>query len=138
MYQILPACLWRESKRSDRPQAIGSLVKNNIIPSTTEITANDAKVTALSPESGVLSTQKFFIADTLSRAPEGFNQTAANKKDEFQELTLKIMPVSEVKLEQFKSAMNYLKGHGKRSKLICLNLTNKNLFLWLITTQRSL
>ena len=37
----------KKVKRSDRPQALESLVQKTIIPSTTEIAANDAKVTAL-------------------------------------------------------------------------------------------
>ena len=46
--------------------------------------------------------ENFFIADTLSRAPEVSNETTANKKDGFEVLTLENLPVSEVKLEQFK------------------------------------
>ena len=38
----------------------------------------------------------------LSRAPEVSNETTANKNDEFEVLTLENLPVSEVKLEQFK------------------------------------
>ena len=48
--------------------------------------------------------ENFFIADTLSRAPEVSNETTANKKDEFEVLTLENLPVSEVKLEQLKDA----------------------------------
>ena len=48
--------------------------------------------------------KNLFIADTLSRAPEVSNETTANKKDEFEVLTLENLPVSEVKLEQFKDA----------------------------------
>ena len=48
--------------------------------------------------------ENFFIADTLSRAPEVSNETTANKKDGFEVLTLENLPVSEVKLEQFKDA----------------------------------
>ena len=46
--------------------------------------------------------KNLYIADTLSRAPEGQNQTAANSKDEFEVLIIENMPVSEGKLEQFK------------------------------------
>ena len=48
--------------------------------------------------------KNLYIADTLSRAPEVSNETTANKKDEFEVLTVKNLPVSEVKLEQFKDA----------------------------------
>ncbi|KAL9987237.1 hypothetical protein ACROYT_G001509 [Oculina patagonica] len=48
--------------------------------------------------------KNLFIADTLSRAPEESNETAANTKDEFEVLTLENMPISEVKLKQFKEA----------------------------------
>jgi len=74
-----------------------ALLKKNIIPSTTEIAANHAKVTTLWPENEVWDRQKLFIADTLSRAPEVSNETAANTKDEFEVLTLESIPVSEVK-----------------------------------------
>ena len=43
-----------------------------------------------------------FIADTVSRALEVSNETAASKKNEFEVLPLENMPVSKVKLEQFK------------------------------------
>ena len=46
--------------------------------------------------------KNLYIADTLSRAPEGQNETAANSKDEFEVLIIENMPVSEEKLEQFK------------------------------------
>ena len=46
--------------------------------------------------------KNMFIADTLRRAPEVSNETTANKNDEFEVLTLENLPVSEVKLEQFK------------------------------------
>ena len=48
--------------------------------------------------------KNLYIADTLSRAPEVSNETTANKKDELEVLTLENLPVSEVKLEQFKDA----------------------------------
>ena len=48
--------------------------------------------------------KNLFIADTLSHAPEVSNEATANKKDEFEVLTLENLPVSEVKLEQFKDA----------------------------------
>ena len=48
--------------------------------------------------------KNLFIADTLSRAPEVSNETTANKKDEFEVLTLENLRVSEVELEQFKDA----------------------------------
>lgn len=48
--------------------------------------------------------KNLFFADTLSRAPEVSNETTANKKDEFEVLTLENLPVSEVKFEQFKDA----------------------------------
>ena len=48
--------------------------------------------------------KNLFIADTLSRAPEVSNETTASRKDEFEVLTLENLPVSEVKLEQFKDA----------------------------------
>ena len=46
--------------------------------------------------------KNLYIADTLSRAPEGQNETAANSKDEFEVLIIENMPDSEEKLEQFK------------------------------------
>ena len=48
--------------------------------------------------------KNLFIADTLSRAPQVTNETTANKRDEFEVLTLENLPVSEVKFEQFKDA----------------------------------
>ena len=48
--------------------------------------------------------KNLFIADILSRAPEVSNETTANKKNEFEVLTLENLPVSEVKLEQFQDA----------------------------------
>ena len=48
--------------------------------------------------------KNLFIADNLSCALEVSNETAANKKDEFEVLTLENLPVSEVKLEQLKDA----------------------------------
>ena len=89
MYQISPVCFWQESKRSDRPQAFGSLVQKIIIPSTTEI----AECRMLRLQRYDLQVEyepgkNLFITDTLRRAPEVSNQTTANKKDEFEVLTL--------------------------------------------------
>ena len=48
--------------------------------------------------------KNLLIADTLSRAPEGSTETAANTNDELEVLTFENMPVSEEKLEQCKDA----------------------------------
>ena len=48
--------------------------------------------------------KNLFIADTLRRAPEESNESTASTKDEFEVRTLENIPISEVKLEQFKDA----------------------------------
>ena len=46
--------------------------------------------------------KNLYIADTLSRAPEGQCETVANSKDEFDVLIIENLPVSKEKLELFK------------------------------------
>ena len=82
-----------------------ALFKKSIIPSTTEIAANDDKITALCLASGVWTRQKLVhcrYSKSCSRSKQwNYSQY---KKDEFKVLTLENLPVSEVKLEQFKDA----------------------------------
>lgn len=104
MYQISPVCLWQEIKRSDRPQAFGSLVQKPLFQAPQRLQRVLLRLQRYDLQVKYEPGKNLFIADTLSRAPEVSNETTANKKDEFEVLTLENLPVSEVKFEQFKDA----------------------------------
>ena len=104
MYQISLVCLWQESKRSDRPQALEALFKKPLFQAPQRLQRMMLRLQRYDLQVEYEPGKNLFIADTLSRAPEVSNETTGNKKDEFEVLTLENLPVSEVKLEQFKDA----------------------------------
>jgi len=104
MYQISPVCLWQESKSPNRPQAFGSPFKKPLFQTPQRLQRMMLRLQRYDLQVEYEPGKNLFIADTLSRAPEESNETAANTKDEFEVLTLENMPISGVKLEQFKDA----------------------------------